>query len=134
MVDAQRLRDAEPHRSAVRILGARPRVRDAARVQLVGQINRTDPSVVPADLVSIPTEPGWNFVGVIDQDGDQTQANDGETLETGDTPVTAGDYLGKNKRAYTWDAVRSEFKVLEDGDEIKIGDGIWVYYGGGLAP
>ena len=104
------------------------------RVQLVGQINRTDPSVVPADLVSIPTEPGWNFVGVIDQDGDQTQANDGETLETGDTPVTAGSYLGDNKRAYTWDAVRSEFKVLEDGDEVKIGDGIWVYYGGGIAP
>ena len=104
------------------------------RVQLVGQINRVDPSVVPPDLVSIPTEAGWNFVGVIDQDGDQTQANDGEELMTGTKKVKAGSYLGDNKRAYTWDAVRSEFKVLEDGDYVKIGDGIWVYYGGGIAP
>ena len=104
------------------------------RVQLVGGINRTDPDVTPADLVSIPTLPGWNFVGVIDQDGDQTEANFGETLANGTTAVNAGDYLGNNKRAYTWDAIRSKFDILEDDNEIEIGQGIWVYFGGGVAP
>ena len=111
------------------------------RVQLVGGINRTDPDVTPPDLVSIPTLPGWNFVGVIDQDGDQTQANFGEVLANGvdengdDVVVLAGDYLGNNnKRAYTWDAIRSKFDILEDDNEIEIGQGIWVYFGGGVAP
>ncbi len=104
------------------------------RVKLVGGINRTDPEITPPDLVSIPTLPGWNFVGVIDQDGDQTEDDFGETLANGDTAVDAGDYLGSNKRAYTWDAVRSEFMVLEDDDDIEIGQGIWVYFGGGIAP
>ena len=104
------------------------------RVKLVGGINRTDPEITPPDLVSIPTLPGWNFVGVIDQDGDQTEDDFGETLANGDTAVDAGDYLGSNKGAYTWDAVRSEFKVLEDDDDIEIGQGIWVYFGGGIAP
>ena len=104
------------------------------RVQLVGGINRTDPEITPPDLVSIPTLKGWNFVGVIDQDGDQTENNFGEALANGDTAVDAGDYLGSNKRAYTWDAVRSEFQILDDDDDVEIGDGIWVYYGGGIAP
>ena len=104
------------------------------RVQLVGGINRTDPEITPPDLVSIPTLAGWNFVGVIDQDGDQTEDDFGEVLANGDTAVEAGDYLGDNKRAYTWDAVRSEFQILEDGDDVEIGDGIWVYYGSGIAP
>ena len=109
------------------------------RVQLVGGINRTDPEITPPDLVSIPTLKGWNFVGVISQDGKQTEDDFGKPLvnelESGDpNKVKAGDYLGSNKRAYTWDAVRSEFKILEDGDELKIGDGIWVYFGGGIAP
>ena len=104
------------------------------RVKLIGGINRTDPDVTPPDLVSIPTLAGWNFVGVIDQDGDQTEADWGEVLMNGETAVNAGSYLGSNKRAYTWDAVRSEFQILEDGDDVAIGDGIWVYYGGGIAP
>ena len=103
-------------------------------VALVGKGNREDPSVVPADLVEIPTNPGWNFVGVIDQDGDQTQDNFGETLKNGDTAVTASAYLGKNMRAYTWDAIRGRFDILEDDETVMIGDGIWVYYGGGIAP
>ncbi len=103
-------------------------------VALVGKRDREDPSVVPADLVEIPTNPGWNFVGVIDQDGDQTQDHYGSTLKNGDTAVTAGSYLGKNMRAYTWDAIRGRFDILEDGDDVMIGDGIWVYYGGGIAP
>ena len=104
------------------------------RVQLVGGIDRTDPEITPPDLVSIPTLAGWNFVGVISQDGKQTQADFGEALTSGYEPVDAGDYLGNNKRAYTWDAIRSEFQILEDGDDIDVGDGIWVYYGGGIAP
>ena len=104
------------------------------KVALIGQINRLDAGVVPPDLVAIPTEPGWNFVGVIDQDGDQTQANFGDMLMTGTDAVKAGDYLGKNGKAYTWDPIRSRFDVLEDGEYVTIGDGIWVYYGGGIAP
>ena len=110
------------------------------RVALIGGINRTDPEITPPDLVTIPTLAGWNFVGVIDQDGDQTQGNFGEPLangvdEDGDhIIVEAGDYLGSNKRAYTWDPVRSKFDILEDGDELEVGQGIWVYYGGGIAP
>ena len=103
-------------------------------VALVGKGNREDPSVVPADLVEIPTNPGWNFVGVIDQDGDQTQDNYGEALKNGTTAVTAGSYLGKNMRAYTWDAIRGRFDILDTGETVMIGDGIWVYYGAAIAP
>ena len=103
-------------------------------VKLIGQINRLDAGVVPPDLVAIPTLKGWNFVGVIDQDGDQTQASFGQTLKTGPTAIDAGSYLGKSAKAYTWDPIRSRFDVLENGDDVTIGDGIWVYYGGGIAP
>ena len=98
------------------------------KVLLIPGISRTDPNVVPPDLVTIPTNEGWNFVGVIDQDGDQTENHFGATLQNGVTSVTAGDYLGKNRRAYTWDAVRSKFEIVEADDTVKIGDGIWVYY------
>ena len=110
------------------------------RVQLVGGINRTDPEITPPDLVSIPTLAGWNFVGVISQDGKQTEDDFGDSLANGElengdpNTVDAGDYLGDNKRAYTWDAIRSEFQILEDGDDVEIGQGIWVYFGGGIAP
>ena len=77
---------------------------------LFGQIDRTDANVVPADLVTIPTEPGWNFVGVISQDGRQTQSHDGKPLMSNGENQAAGSYLGDNKRAYTWDAIRSEFQ------------------------
>ncbi len=103
-------------------------------VALVGKGNREDPSTVPADLVEIPTNPGWNFVGVVDQDGDQTQDNYGEALMNGTTEVSAKDYLGSNARAYTWDAIRNRFDILEGDDTVTIGQGIWVYYGGGIAP
>ena len=103
-------------------------------VALVGKGNREDPTTVPADLVEIPTNAGWNFVGVIDQDGDQTQDNFGEALKSGTATISAKNYLGSNVRAYTWDAIRSRFDILEDGDTVTIGEGIWVYYGGGIAP
>jgi hypothetical protein len=109
------------------------------RVKLIPDLDRTDPSAVPANLVTIPTLPGWNFVGVIDQDGNQTQDNYGEYLmnrdaDGNDVVVKAGDYLGDNKRAYTWDPIRAKFDIIEDGDELQIGEGIWVYFGGGIAP
>ena len=97
-------------------------------VALVGKQSREDPSLTPHDLVEIPTNPGWNFVGVVDQDGDQTQANYGESLKAGETELTADKYLGKHTRAYRWDAVRSRFEVVSEDDNMMIGDGIWVYY------
>ncbi len=102
-------------------------------VALVGKLNRESPDVVPPDLVEIPTNPGWNFVGVVDQDGDQTQNNYGQVLKTGDTEVTADSYLGKHARAYRWDAIRSRFDVLAGDEHMKIGDGIWVYYPDGFS-
>ncbi len=105
------------------------------RVQLVGNIGRVDPGVVPPDLVAIPTIPGWNFVGVIDQDGDQTEDSFADELVSNGSKVNAATYLGKNAvKAYRWDAVRSEFQVLEPEDILEIGDGIWVYFGDGIAP
>ena len=103
-------------------------------VALVGKGNREDPTTVPADLVEIPTNPGWNFVGVVDQDGDQTQDDYGEALMNGTTEINAKGYLGDHVRAYTWDAIRNRFDILEEGDTVTIGEGIWVYYGGGIAP
>ena len=89
-------------------------------------------------LISIPTEPGWNFVGVVDQDGDQTEDHFSLTLQdTGKNAIKAGEYLGSNYvRAYTWDATFSRFDVVRPDDTMTIGDGVWVYYpeGTGIAP
>ena len=105
------------------------------RVALVGKSNRESADLVPADLVEIPTLPGWNFVGVIDQEGDQTQEHFGKVLETGGENVDANEYLGKHAvRSYTWDAIRSRFDILEGDDDLNIGQGIWVYFGDGIAP
>lgn len=91
---------------------------------------------LPTRPIGITTYDGWNFVGVVDQDGDQTQNDWGQTLEHGDpgVPQTGRMYLGPYIRAYTWDATRSRFDALESSDSILIGDGIWVYYGEGVAP
>ena len=105
------------------------------RVALVGKSNRESADLVPADLVEIPTLPGWNFVGVIDQEGDQTQEHFGKALETGGSPVDANSYLGKYAvKSYTWDAIRSRFDLLEGDNDVEIGQGIWVYFGEGIAP
>ena len=89
-------------------------------------------------LISIPTEPGWNFVGVIDQDGDQTEDNFGDSLQgSDDTIIAAREYLGSTYvRAYTWDATFSRFDVVRPDHAMTIGDGVWVYYpeGTGIAP
>ena len=89
----------------------------------------------PRTPFSIDTKPGWNFVGVIDQDGDQTEGDSGLSLKAGIAVVTAAEYLGKDYvRAYTWDATFSRFDVLRSDNTMIIGDGVWVYYDGGIAP
>ncbi len=89
-------------------------------------------------LISVPTEPGWNFVGVVDQDGDQTEDYFGTTLkDSSNTPITAGEYLGNSYvRAYTWDPTFSRFDVVRSSMTMTIGQGVWVYYpeGTGIAP
>ncbi len=106
------------------------------RVALTGHTVRGG-SILP-NLTDIPTETGWNFVGVIDSDGDQTEDHFGLTLtDSQRNPVQASDYLGANYvRAYTWDATFNRFEVLRPNDTMTIGDGIWVYYsdGKGIAP
>ncbi len=90
----------------------------------------------PRTPLSIETTGGWNFVGVIDQDGDQTEGNAfGNNLLSGEVPVIASDYLGKDyKRAYTWNATLNQFEELRPDETMTIGDGVWVFYEGGIAP
>jgi hypothetical protein len=106
------------------------------RVKLRSPIYRADGAF--PNLIDIATDSGWNFVGVIDADGDQTEDHFAVSLrDSRNVPVTAKDYLGeKYVRAYTWDATFSRFSVLRPDDPMTIGDGIWVYYpdGTGIAP
>ena len=49
--------------------------------------------------------------------------------------MDANSYLGKYAvKSYTWDAIRSRFDLLEGDDDVEIGQGIWVYFGEGIAP
>lgn len=104
-------------------------------VSLKGPISRNI-SGAPT-LIGIDTLPGWNFVGVVDQDGDQTENDYGESLKNGIQPVLADEYLGSNfVRAYTWDPTFSRFENIRRDDGLTIGKGVWVYYPetGGIAP
>ena len=102
-------------------------------VALQGPISRNAGS--PGSPTGIDTIPGWNFVGVIDQDGDQTEGEFGIGLLSGTTPVTAEEYLGSNYvRAYSWDPTFSRFEVIRPIDVMTIGAGVWVYFEGGIAP
>ncbi|MCY4474182.1 MAG: Ig-like domain-containing protein [Chloroflexi bacterium] len=102
-------------------------------VALQGPIGRDAGS--PGTPDAIDTIAGWNFVGVIDQDGDQTEGHFGEGLRSGIAPVSAGEYLGSHYiRAYTWDPTFSRFENLAKDVQIEIGGGVWVYYEGGIAP
>ncbi len=104
-------------------------------VKLAGKGDRSsDGQPNPTD---IPTDEGWNFVGVVDADGDQTQDNAGESLRNSNNdPITAAEYLGKYTRAYTWDHINNTWDVLKTDEDIVIGSGIWVYYTSGhdIAP
>ncbi len=107
-------------------------------VMLAGIPSRESSSTQPADPIGIVTLKGWNFVGVVDTDGDQTQEGDfrQDLMNSSGGKVTAGHYLKTYKQAYTWDTIKSQFDVVESGDGMKIGLGVWVYYADGfnLAP
>ena len=96
-------------------------------VDLEGPINReTGENPHP---VGIQTIPGWNFVGVVDQDGDQTEDNFGDVLQDSeDADVEAKDYMPGFKRAYTWDAIDNGYRVIGGDDPVRIGKGIWVFF------
>lgn len=103
-------------------------------VALKGPISRSQGG--QPTLIGIDTIAGWNFVGVIDQDGDQTESNAfGETLMADNKPVSAADYLRSDYiRAYSWDPTFSRFDNIAKDDTMTIGQGVWVYYEGGIAP
>ena len=76
----------------------------------------------------------WIFVGVFDEDGNQTENHFGEMLRGSDgAVVTASEYLRPYRRALTWDALGNRYEDLNPTDAMIIGDGVWVYGGGGFA-
>ncbi|MXZ02895.1 MAG: hypothetical protein F4Y88_04260 [Chloroflexi bacterium] len=96
-------------------------------VDLEGPINRETGG--KPNPIGIQTVPGWNFIGVVDQDGDQTEDNFGDTLQDSeDADVSADDYMPGFKRAYTWDAIANGYRVLEGDGDMIIGKGIWVFF------
>ena len=96
-------------------------------VDLEGPINReTGENPHP---VGIQTIPGWNFVGVVDQDGDQTEDNwEDPLMDSEGAKVSADDYMPGYKRAYIWDAIANGYRVLGGDADVEIGKGIWVFF------
>ena len=83
----------------------------------------------PPLVLETPKQQGWNFVGVLDVDHDQTEDHFGDVLRGSNLkPVFAQEYLGDYDIAYTWDPVRAQFDELLPEDPMIIGDGVWVYY------
>ena len=113
-------------------------------VELEGPIDR-ETGDVPL-LTGVQTYPGWNFVGVVDQDGDQTEGRAGANLKDGivnvegeanvgqQDDIEVKDYLAGFARAYRWDVITNSYMVLTGSDNLKIGEGIWVYFAQGIAP
>ncbi len=96
-------------------------------VSLRGPLSR-ETSEYPG-VVDIPTDDGWNFVGVVDQDGDQTEDHFGAALQDSDgSDVPAKDYLSGFSKAYTWDEIGNRYAILGADDPMVIGDGVWVYF------
>ena len=96
-------------------------------VDLKGPINRQTGG--SPDPIGIITVPGWNFVGVVDQDGDQTENHFGKDLEDSeDVVVNAKSYMPGFRQAYTWDAIANGYRVLGEDDAMEIGQGIWVFF------
>ena len=96
-------------------------------VDLQGQLDRE--SGGSPDPIGITTVPGWNFVGVVDQDGDQTENHFGKVLQdSDDADITADDYMPGFRQAYLWDAIANGYRVLGGGDDMIIGEGIWVFF------
>ena len=102
--------------------------------QPVALESRTRGGQIPTPI-EIGLVDGWSFVGVVDQDGDQTEDHFRATLRNSDkVPINAKSYLGDYSRAYTWDATFNRFNSLEPNEPMEIGFGVWVYKGSALAP
>ena len=104
-------------------------------VALEGPLNRDTGS--NPDPIGIITIPGWNFVGVVDQDGDQTEGHFGKVLQDSeDVDVTAKSYMPGFVQAYRWDGIANGYRAIAEDDKILIGDGIWVFFpdGDNIAP
>ena len=98
-------------------------------VALLGWVPERSPGPCPPPNNIPPVRRGWNFVGVIDVDGDQTEDHFGEVLKNSvSRPVSAREYLGSYQDAYTWEPSHRRFDRLLPNDLMIIGDGIWVYY------
>ena len=96
-------------------------------VDLRGPINRETGG--NPDAIGIVTVPGWNFVGVVDQDGDQTENHFDEDLKDSEgVVVNAKDYMPGFVRAYEWDGIANGYRILDGTDAMKIGQGIWVFF------
>ena len=97
-------------------------------IDLRGPINRETGGRPVA--IGIETVPGWNFVGVVDQDGDQTENHFGKDLKSGDDKVSATQYMPGFRQAYKWDGIANGYRVLDGEQNMKIGQGIWVFFPG----
>ncbi len=103
-------------------------------VLLVGKPGRDASQPAPDGPADIPALTGWNFVGVIDQDGDQTEGASGSDLRYGADAASgsAGSYLGEYERAYNWNPILLQFEELDADDKLRIGSGVWVYFAEGF--
>ena len=96
-------------------------------VDLKGQLDReSGENPTPVGIITVP---GWNFVGVVDQDGDQTEGDWAEPLMDNEgVEITADDYMLGYRQAYTWDAIANGYRVLDGDKPMVIGQGIWVFF------
>ena len=102
-------------------------------VQLEGPIDRETGG--KPNPIGIATVPGWNFIGVVDQDGDQTENHWGKVLKDSEgTAMTAATYMPGYVQAYTWDGIDNGYRALAPDGDIIIGKGIWVFFSEIKAP
>lgn len=97
-------------------------------VDLRGPINReTGDRPDPIGIITVPGE--WNFVGVVDQDGDQTENHFGKDLKDSEgVVVNAEDYMPDFTQAYVWDGIANGYRVLGEKSPMVIGKGVWVFF------
>ena len=96
------------------------------RVHLIGSSRELLPQL---EYAMARIESGWNFIGVVDSDGDQTEDHFGAVLKNSDgTVVKAAEYLGDYVVALRWDPIVGRFEALQPSVTMTIGDGVWIYY------
>ena len=96
------------------------------RFQLIGSLRELLPQL---EYAVARIKSGWNFIGVVDSDGDQTEDHFGAVLKNSDgTAVNAAEYLGDYIVALRWDPIVGRFEALQPSVTMTIGDGVWVYY------